>query len=213
MKEKRTPDLVARMKLLLLLLAEASRVTALRPQRGSHRFTPAAPRSIAATTAATAAFRVSSVRAVELPGTLLSDEDAIMGVPSGVVTDTLADLAVYTLLALVVGLTLYSLYVTLDESNKKEGGWVQRDEDFDFPPEEEYTKLKPQDNLAAGNIYDPVTDAWRKKDPEPNAIGATAGSRGAVASAGGEGGGNSNRYERRAKAKEKAKKKGKKGNK
>ena len=42
-----------------------------------------------------------------------------LGLDPTVVSDTLLDLGVYGLLALTVGLTLYSIYVTLDESNKK----------------------------------------------------------------------------------------------
>ena len=42
-----------------------------------------------------------------------------LGLDPTVISDTLLDLGVYGLLALTVGLTLYSIYVTLDESNKK----------------------------------------------------------------------------------------------
>ena len=41
------------------------------------------------------------------------------------VTDTLLDLGVYGLLFGTAGLTLYSIYVTLDESNRKAGGWTK----------------------------------------------------------------------------------------
>ena len=42
-----------------------------------------------------------------------------LGLDPTVISDTLLDLGVYGLLALTAGLTLYSIYVTLDESNKK----------------------------------------------------------------------------------------------
>ena len=44
-----------------------------------------------------------------------------LGVDATVVSDTLLDVGVYGLLALTVGLTLYSVFVTLDEANNKAG--------------------------------------------------------------------------------------------
>ena len=47
-----------------------------------------------------------------------------LGMDATVVSDTLLDVGVYGLLALTVGLTLYSVFVTLDEANNKAGGCV-----------------------------------------------------------------------------------------
>jgi hypothetical protein len=63
-------------------------------------------------------------------------------------TDTLLDLAVYALLIGVAGLTVYSIYVTLDQSNKDYGGWTPRG-DEDGP-----------EQIQKGAVYDPSTDQW-----------------------------------------------------
>ena len=47
-----------------------------------------------------------------------------LGLDATVVSDTLLDVGVYGLLALTVGLTLYSIFVTLDEANNKAGRCV-----------------------------------------------------------------------------------------
>ena len=49
-------------------------------------------------------------------------------------TDTLLDLGVYALLAGVAGLTLYSVFVTLQKSNEEYGGWTPRDDEEGCDP-------------------------------------------------------------------------------
>ena len=44
-----------------------------------------------------------------------------LGMDATVISDTLLDVGVYGLLALTVGLTLYSVFVTFDEANNKAG--------------------------------------------------------------------------------------------
>ena len=78
---------------------------------------------------------------------------------TAVLTDTLLDIGVYGLLALVVALTLYSLVVTLQKSNEEYGGWTPRDD-------EEITQAARSDDgrLRAGARYDPVTEQWTYPD-------------------------------------------------
>lgn len=125
------------------------------------------------------------------------------GLSATVVTDTLLDLGVYTILFSVVALTLYSLFVTLQKSNEEYGGWTPRDD-------EDITSLAatpPSERLRPGAKYDPVTDTWTYPQPEER-TGAKVGRAPAAAMEDS----NSNRYERRAAKKQrKAARKGKKG--
>jgi hypothetical protein len=75
------------------------------------------------------ALRSSSIRCFAEPLQQASSVVAVAGVAEDeagtVLTDTILDLAVYSLLFGVVALTVYSLYVTLDESNNTQGGWTK----------------------------------------------------------------------------------------
>lgn len=116
---------------------------------------------------------------------------------AGVVTDTLLDILVYGLLFGTAALTIYSLYVTLDESNKKAGGWTKpNDEDEYMPQATDYSKK----NM----IYNPATNEWRPKEASEMSSASSS------SSAGGSGGGASgsgNRYEKRMMKKEKQRQK------
>ena len=80
------------------------------------------------------------------------------------ITDTIADLFVYGLLAGAAALTLYSLYVTIDESKDKWQGFDKpQEEEFD-EPEEVYTGGKT--SFRKGAIYDPAADEWTYPEPE-----------------------------------------------
>ena len=65
---------------------------------------------------------------VQMPSTLLSDSQAAAEVGVSL-TDTFLDVLVYTLLAGVLALTVYSVAVTLGDWNDKAGGWVGSPED------------------------------------------------------------------------------------
>ncbi len=127
--------------------------------------------------------RASALPAAQLPTSFITAVD------SGVVTDTLLDVAVYTLLAGIAALTIYSIYVTLQKSNEEYGGWTPRD-DQEVPSESGASR--------PGAIYDPVTEKWTyptEEDPTPAArIG-----RAPNAPADGP-----NRYERRTAKRQKA---------
>ena len=84
--------------------------------------------------------------------------------------DTVADIAVYTILFLVAGLTLYSVVVTLQKSNDEYGGWTPRDD-------EEVANLQSGDagRLQSGARYDPVTEQWTYPSPEEQKAKAKVG--------------------------------------
>lgn len=129
---------------------------------------------------------------------LLADEAAAEGgLNAAVITDTLLDLGVYTLLAGVVALTAYSLYVTLDQSNKEYGGWSPRDE-FD----DGTIKDTQGTRLRKGGRYDPVTDTWTyaKQEPTSPRVGRAASQDAALS---GSDGSEANRYDRRMQKKRK----------
>lgn len=136
---------------------------------------------------------------------LLADGDVVGAATEGeitasaaVITDTVLDLAVYALLASVVGLTLYSVFVTLQRSNEEYGGWVAKeDEDLGM------TK-RSGNRLRPGAVYDPVTDQWTY----PEKVSTPKVGRAPVGGAADEAAGN--RYERRMEKKEAARKKAKK---
>ena len=86
-------------------------------------------------------------------------------VNAAVVTDTLLDVAVYTLLAGVAALTVYSVVVTLQSSNEKYGGWTRPD-DEDLA-DAAVTGRQPGDRLRPGAVYDPATDQWTYPKAEP----------------------------------------------
>eukprot|EP00908_Phaeocystis_cordata_P024617 Transcript_7076.p2 GENE.Transcript_7076~~Transcript_7076.p2 ORF type:complete len:196 (-),score=75.66 Transcript_7076:196-717(-) len=117
-----------------------------------------------------------------------------LGLDSQVVTDTILDIGVYGLLALTVILTLYSIFVTLDESNKKAGGWSK--------PKDELT---PQDDLASGvkknMVYNPVTNEWTSR-AQSDLVDESD-----IGGGGGGGDGDSNRYARRMEKRQKQKQK------
>ena len=71
-------------------------------------------------------------------------------------TDTLLDLGVYSLIALVAGLTVYSIIVTLQKTNDDYGGWTPRDDQDLMPPNDG----SPESRLRSGARYDPVKDEW-----------------------------------------------------
>jgi|Transcript_20327 hypothetical protein len=113
-------------------------------------------------------------------------------------TDTLADIAVYGLLASVAGLTIFSVFVTLDESNKAQGGWTK-------PVEDARNPRKPPTPMGVstavpvrrGARYDPATDSWTYPDedtPKTSPAAAPAGTSSDV-----------NRYDRRMEKKRKKK--------
>lgn len=109
-------------------------------------------------------------------------------------TDTLADLAVYSLLFGVVALTIYSLVVTLDESNKAQGGWTKPDETIKKEPTPTQTPMR----LRKGARYDPSTDEWTY--PTEEELSAESKASKAAES-------ESNRFKRRADKKLKKKRK------
>jgi len=116
-----------------------------------------------------------------------------------VMTDTIMDIAVYTLLAGVLGLTVYSVFVTVDEGNRQAGGWQKRegeDEPKYKPTLGDAVPTDVESRLRSGAVYDPVKDEWTFKEAEKPA---------AARSAAGGGGSEINRYERRARSKAKAK--------
>mmetsp|Transcript_31961 Transcript_31961/g.79571 ORF Transcript_31961/g.79571 Transcript_31961/m.79571 type:complete len:172 (-) Transcript_31961:431-946(-) len=109
--------------------------------------------------------------------------------------DTLLDIGVYTLLFGVVALTLYSIFVTLDETNKSQGGWTKRDEAEELKPP---SPGAGPARLQKGARYDPATEQWTYPSEEQLAAEAKA-SGGVVSEA--------NRYERRAEKRQKKKRK------
>ena len=110
-----------------------------------------------------------------------------LGVDSQVVSDTLLDVGVYGLLALTVGLTLYSVFVTLDEANNKAGGWTK-------PTDEPVVEDDPS-SFRKNMVYNPVSNEWMPRAESDLADTTSAG--------GGGDGGDSNRYARRAEKREK----------
>lgn len=127
------------------------------------------------------------------PLTLVADLD------TAVITDTLLDIGVYTILFGVAALTIYSLVVTLQKSNEEYGGWTPRDD-------EDISQLSSQERLRPGARYDPVTEQWmypapaEKQGPQVGRADAvnTAASAGADSA--------TNRYDRRMAKKRKRKK-------
>ena len=118
---------------------------------------------------------------------------------AGPVKDTLLDVLVYGLIFGTAALTLYSIYVTLDESNKKAGGWTKPDDDDDYLKSSQATAYSKK-NM----IYNPATNEWRAKEKSemPSASSSSSGGGGG---GGADGGGN--RYEKRIMKKEKQKQK------
>lgn len=136
----------------------------------------------------------SSIEALPDVGSLhlLSDIDL------AVIRDTAADVAVYTLLAGVAGLTVYSVYVTLDESNKKAGGWERRDEGDAMPTIGDDV----QSRLRSGAVFDPVTEQWTYPNEVTPGVAPPPRARASPTSDGDEG----NRYDRRMARRTKKKK-------
>ena len=122
--------------------------------------------------------------------TLLSEESEIS------VVDTILDVAVYSLLFGVAALTVYSLYVTLNEANKTQGGWTKRDDQVADTP----APTSAPQRLRKGARYDPATDQWTYPTEEEKLVELKS-SGNVVAS--------SNRYDRRAEKKQKKKRKSK----
>mmetsp|Transcript_4103 Transcript_4103/g.12916 ORF Transcript_4103/g.12916 Transcript_4103/m.12916 type:complete len:179 (-) Transcript_4103:260-796(-) len=173
------------------ILAAASLALQLGPALSPRPPLPLVPRAVAPTATATGGPAGSGSAA------------AFSLLTADAVVDTILDIGVYTLLAGVVGITLYSIFVTLDESNKTQGGWQKRD-DAEVPEQPQRYGEVPADvesRLRSGAVYDPVTDEWTMPK-EPAASKAAA--------AGGGGGAEVNRYERRARKKAKAQMKKKK---
>jgi len=142
----------------------------------------------------------SPLSSLPSPSLLLAVERDAAGSDVSIV-DTVLDVAVYALLLAVVGLTLYSLYVTLDQSNKQYGGWVKKeDEDLDEPIRGD------NDRLRSGAKYDPVTDQWTY--PTRAEVAAKKAQVGRAPAAAVEDGGN--RYEKRMAKKQKQKQRQKK---
>jgi len=139
----------------------------------------------------------SSIRCFAEPLQQASSVVAVAGVAEDeagtVLTDTILDLAVYSLLFGVVALTVYSLYVTLDESNKTQGGWTKAEVEARKPTP---TPTAGPPRLQKGARYDPATDQWTYPTEEERAVEVKS-SGNAVSG--------SNRYERRAEKKQKAK--------
>merc|ERR1712224_516778 len=103
------------------------------------------------------------------------------------------DIGVYGVLAGVVGLTLYSLVVTLQQSNDKYGGCTpeqarKREEVLNSP--------KTGDLLQSGAVYGPVTEQWTYPKPVKEKASARVGRDEAGGAAG-------NRYDRRMQKKRK----------
>ena len=112
-----------------------------------------------------------------------------LGADAQVISDTLLDVGVYGLLALTVGLTLYSIFVTLDEANNKAGGWSK--------PEESAKVEEDPSSYRKNMVYNPVSNEWMPRAETELADTTSA--------TGGTDGGDSNRYARRAEKREKTK--------
>jgi len=125
--------------------------------------------------------------------TLLTAEEVAAASVS--IVDTILDVAVYSLILGVVGLTIYSLYVTLDESNKAQGGWTKKEA---AARKAAPTPTPAPQRLPKGARYDPATDQWTYPTEQERAAEVKA--SGNVVSA-------SNRYERRAEKRVKKKRK------
>ena len=131
--------------------------------------------------------------------------DASPGLPAAdivadpaVVTDTLLDLGVYGLIAAIIGLTLYSLVVTLQASNEQYGGWTKQDDEDVMSGSLD----QPSDRLRSGARYDPVTETWTYPTAAEQAAKAKVGrAPAATQSASDEA---TNRYDRRMAKKRKA---------
>ena len=95
------------------------------------------------------------------------------------------------LIALVAGLTIYSIVVTLQKSNEEYGGWTPRDEE-----DVGLAARGDVQRMGSGARYDPVTDQWTYPTPEEKAA-TTAKVGRAPAAAGAAADSDSNRYERR----------------
>ena len=121
---------------------------------------------------------------------------------SSSLVDTILDIGVYALLLGVVGLTLYSLYVTLDQSNKEYGGWVKKEDDISPST----SRGGPVDRYRSGAVYDPVTEAWTMPDTSNSPKAGASVGRAPSADADDAG----NRYERRMAKKQKQKQQKKK---
>lgn len=139
-------------------------------------------------------------------GNPVAQEGAATASDSAVFTDTLLDVGVYSLLFLVVALTVYSLVVTLQKSNDEYGGWTPRDD-------EEVSRAARSDDgrLRAGARYDPITEQWTYPDAQQSTakVGRAPTAASGVADAD-----SGNRYEKRMMKKQKQKqKKARKGNK
>jgi hypothetical protein len=133
------------------------------------------------------------------PLAIRSDATVSDAVPVSAV-DTLLDVGVYALLAAVVGLTLYSVVVTLQATNEEYGGWTPRDD-------EDVTRAASSGGMRGpGSVYDPATDTWTTKPLDDATVKAKVGRAPTPASGTDE----SNRYDRRMakKRKQKAKRKG-----
>jgi len=134
-----------------------------------------------------------------------ADASAVVAAESldtAVVTDTLLDVFVYSLLLGVVALTVYSLVVTLQKSNEEYGGWTPRDDE-----EVLGAARNPEQRLQSGARYDPVTEQWTYPDPAAVKPSAKVGRAPSAAAADEEA---SNRYERRMRKKQKAAEKARK---
>jgi hypothetical protein len=138
--------------------------------------------------------------AVVTPSANLVVTDLIAG---DVITDTLLDVAVYTILFGVAALTIYSLFVTLQKSNDEYGGWTPRDDD-DVIAASKARNLAPEERLRSGARYDPVTEQWTY--PAPEKQGPTVG-RATASAAPSSVDSSTNRYDRRMAKKQKQKRK------
>lgn len=120
--------------------------------------------------------------------------------------DTILDVGVYSLLAGVVALTLYSVFVTVDEGNRKAGGWQKREGEDEMDVLPRYGENVPTDvesRLRSGAVYDPVKDEWTFKEQPAAKTMSSSSSKASSAGA------DFNRYERRARSKAKAREKAK----
>ena len=126
-----------------------------------------------------------------------ADEAAVAQVapaalPEGsTLTDTLLDLGVYSLIALVAALTVYSIVVTLQKTNDEYGGWTPRDDEDMAPPGDG----SPESRLRSGARYDPVKDEWTYPSSGQSQQGAKVGRAPAAAASSEDD--PSNRYDRR----------------
>ena len=180
----------------------------------AHAMRSSAPMLQAHATLTTASLRTApiymseSVAVPSLPFHVLAEGDAPALADAGVVTDTLLDLAVYSLLAGVVALTLYSIVVTLQASNEQYGGWTKKDDDEVMSGS--LGQDKPVSRLQSGARYDPVTDTWTYPTPEEQANRAKVGRAPTASSTDSDAA--TNRYDRRmAKKRKQAQKKAKGG--